>query len=536
MTRKGQQQQKSDDDDDSDDELGAEELLELVSAAASKGSPSRERKLQHSHHQQQPDVEQKEQQQPQQNEKLEESNCKSEKKKKKSINDTNRKEKKKRRGPSIGCDAPPTTDEHIELLIPPQRQSTIRIASAGDRTRQTTIRRPEDDDDGRSNDVSSAASHRQQRRRQQQQSPSLLGRQPGVVRVRGPDAPPSSDDDDSESEDGSVDLSEANASLTLRNRNGRYNDNNDNDFSNSTTSTATSRLYESFRAPDDARVLAVAEPVEEAKDEDDGTGTGVIGGTGSSPTALLPSAVEYDPDSKRPAVPAYKHRRVRVYALLAFVAVVATAVLAAVGAALGRRGGEPGDGTTSVAPLHYRETIGIEAAVRRAVGTNAMLRDPASPYSRALSWITFDDPMQMTPEEPNFIQRYVAAYLYYATTVDGPWRSCNPPHLQQPGDENNATDGDASSPPIFCIFTKLVHVYNDLDYAYANQDTDDKDLRFGQILSYAWLSNITECEWAGVYGHRLLALPIDQCMLGLFEKQLLIGFSNSPPLLERHHV
>ena len=127
---------------------------------------------------------------------------------------------------------------------------------------------------------------------------------------------------------------------------------------------------------------------------------------------------------------------------------------------------------TSIAPTSYLESFGIRAQVERAVGRD-VLSNPESPYVKALDWITFKDPQQLTPEDPNLIQRYTAAYLYFATTVDGPWRSCNPPE-------------DPWNDPAQCIQDRL---------------EDGRPLLLDVYTSYpssSWLSTANECDWAGI--------------------------------------
>jgi Leucine-rich repeat (LRR) protein len=204
-------------------------------------------------------------------------------------------------------------------------------------------------------------------------------------------------------------------------------------------------------------------------------GTGLIGAGGEGlaiavaieeddDDIFIPSAVEYDPDAKPPL---YKNRRFRLYAFLAFFTIVVVAVGASIATALAGPGSMPPPPT--LAPTTARETLGIRSSVAQVVGRDR-LDDPSSPYSKALDWMTFDDPLELTPEDPNFMQRYTAAYLYFATTVDGPWMSCNPP-------KNPRTDTALCS------------------YKYLSQllppDFIDKP-------SSAWLSSAPECQWAGV--------------------------------------
>lgn len=192
--------------------------------------------------------------------------------------------------------------------------------------------------------------------------------------------------------------------------------------------------------------LAVAVAVEEEDDD-----------------LFIPSAVQYDPDAKPPM---YKNRRFRLYGFLAFFIIVVVAIGASIAATLGRGPSTP---APTMAPTTTREGMGIREAVERVVGSE-FLDDPDSPYAKALDWITFDDPRQLSPKEPNFIQRYIAAYLYFATSVEGPWRSCGPP-------KNPKTDSASCSQLVLgSLFPEV----------------------FDRKPAFAWLSIAAECDWAGI--------------------------------------
>jgi hypothetical protein len=195
--------------------------------------------------------------------------------------------------------------------------------------------------------------------------------------------------------------------------------------------------------------LAVAVAVEE-EDED----------------VFIPAAVEYDPDAKPPM---YRNRRFRLYALLAFFVVVVVAIGAAVGVTMGKKNEYHNTPSPTSAPTSLRESFGIRQQVERVIGTD-LLNDPKSPYSKALEWITFEDPLALTPNDQNFVQRYVAVYFYYATTVEGPWLSCNPP-------ANPHTD------PSTCQFKKLGGIF---------------PLTYFDVPWNRWLSSANECDWAGI--------------------------------------
>ena len=161
-----------------------------------------------------------------------------------------------------------------------------------------------------------------------------------------------------------------------------------------------------------------------------------------------PKAEEYHPTA--PSI----SRRFRFYAIagVAFVAVVAAVVVlgAVLGKALSSSNGRAPEG------LPYRETIGIRETVELVVDSD-QLDDSSGPYHKALEWITHHDPMQPTPEQPNFLQRFFASYFYFATSVRHDWNWCNPAR-------DNETD--------FCVFR------------------EQNGIR--------WLSNFTECRWVGI--------------------------------------
>ncbi|KAL7580253.1 hypothetical protein ACA910_012990 [Epithemia clementina (nom. ined.)] len=197
--------------------------------------------------------------------------------------------------------------------------------------------------------------------------------------------------------------------------------------------------------------LAVAMPVREEEED-----------------AYIQPAVEYDPDAKPPI---HRRRRFRLYAFLAFFALVAAAVGAVIGVVLSENSKSDSTGET----VPYRETLGIKDRVQRLVGIEE-LSSPDSPYSKALTWITHNDTMQVVPESPNFVQRYVLAYFYFATTENGEWKSCNPP---EPG------------APDFCSYAKLTSV---------------EPLAYTEISWTRWLTGRHECAWAGITCDEMLQL------------------------------
>ena len=170
----------------------------------------------------------------------------------------------------------------------------------------------------------------------------------------------------------------------------------------------------------------------------------------------LPSAVEYDPDAKPPM---YRNRRFRMYLCLAVTAVIVGTIGAVLGITM----------TNEDVPqeIPYRATLGIRENVARFV-SNEQLDDQNSAYCKALDWIMYTDPMAITPDSPRFVQRYLLAYLYYATSVRKPWNFGCAPFI----DEKDSCKGewvDSIEP-----------------------------LRNGTNPSFRWLSAVDECSWAGI--------------------------------------
>jgi hypothetical protein len=101
---------------------------------------------------------------------------------------------------------------------------------------------------------------------------------------------------------------------------------------------------------------------------------------------------------------------------------------------------------------------------------------PGSPYDRAAEWIMYGDPLALSPEAPNLLQRYHLALLYYLTTKNGKerWNSCNPPTAN----ENE-----------FCTFQSIEFAGDQVEYTVYVNITD----------KIRWMAGNHECEWIGVF-------------------------------------
>ena len=181
----------------------------------------------------------------------------------------------------------------------------------------------------------------------------------------------------------------------------------------------------------------------------------------------IPSAVEFDPDAKPPA---YKNRRFRLYACLVIIVVIVGTITASVGITLTQPSQQTNTG--NIVPgeeLPYRATLGIRDSIERIVG-GEKLDDINSPYRKALDWIQDVDPLTLTPNDENFLQRYLAVYFYYATSIKHPWSGgCNPP-----------VNGEDES----CLYKRL----SSLD-----------PVTYTDIPWQRWLTKQFECNWAGIY-------------------------------------
>lgn len=178
---------------------------------------------------------------------------------------------------------------------------------------------------------------------------------------------------------------------------------------------------------------------------------------------IIPSAVPFDPDSK------VKLRRdggrYRQFACMICFVLVAAALGMSLGIGLYRGKGKV---ESAKQELPAREQVGIREAIEAVVGEQ-MLSQGNSPYVKALEWITHEDSMKLVPGNTTFVQRYLLAYLYFATTEKKPWNSCSRPVGEQ-----------TSS----CIHNKF-----------------SRDQLYGRNTftpARRWLSVQPECSWGGV--------------------------------------
>lgn len=119
--------------------------------------------------------------------------------------------------------------------------------------------------------------------------------------------------------------------------------------------------------------------------------------------------------------------------------------------------------SATVAPSSAATTI--RETIAQTIGSERL--EQSGPYQDALDWISVADPKQLDALSPNLLQRYVAAYLYYAT---GPWTVCGPAETVT---EKN------------CFVTGTV-------------GTSHGGIMATQSEEIRWLSSDTECNWYGI--------------------------------------
>lgn len=206
--------------------------------------------------------------------------------------------------------------------------------------------------------------------------------------------------------------------------------------------------------------LAVAVEIDEGKEKE----------------AYIPSAIEYDPDAKPPLS---KHRKIRLYGLLFCIILIGVVVGVAVGVSSGNNGN--GGGTSETTPTISARDLELQAIDKELddiFGAGKFTTGRTNPFSKAKEWLKFQDPMEVSAQDSNFVQRFTLALFYFQTSggsddnnadVDG-WFSCGKAKV-----ELNETDT--------CEFYDLRTTFpHDYDVTINNR----------------WLSGTHECVWAGV--------------------------------------
>lgn len=191
---------------------------------------------------------------------------------------------------------------------------------------------------------------------------------------------------------------------------------------------------------------------------------------------IIPQAQRYDPDDR----PTTTDRKRLYYCFggLICCAVLLCAVAIPLGIMVSKENTDD-----DVPTPHPREQLGIRQEIERLVGQDKLQVN--SPYQKAVDWITLDDPKQLVPADDNFEQRYILAYLYFATTETRPWKSCNPPQQDPTVSSNSNSVRPVESDHSRCTYYALTTI------------VDGKG-KYLPSLATRWLSHREECAWAEV--------------------------------------
>ncbi len=178
----------------------------------------------------------------------------------------------------------------------------------------------------------------------------------------------------------------------------------------------------------------------------------------------IPEAIEYDPETKPPI---FRNRRFRLYSLLACILIVV--MIAGVVGLLSQKKKEIVSLDAPTEAPTRPGSNGILEQLELIVGSE-VLKDPQGPHYRAKEWLINEDPMQLSPQDRNLVQRYLLAVIYFKFREEGSWLSCDAPTEEEPDD--------------FCLFQKLINIF---------------PREYRSVAWYRWLSGNHECSWAGLF-------------------------------------
>lgn len=193
----------------------------------------------------------------------------------------------------------------------------------------------------------------------------------------------------------------------------------------------------------------------------------------------FPSATAYDPDSK-PSF--HKNRRFRLYGILGLLLLVGIAVAIAVGVTSKSEASEivntfsPTVAPTSIAPVLPDDQQIVDRMVQLVGPSANNSSNPSSPSYLAREWILKEDAMNLTYASPTLDQRYLLSVFYFATNFPG---RVSPLGCTKP----NATEEDS------CVF-KTRNLQKPV--------TVPKLVTRLSYNSTRWLTNTSECDWAGL--------------------------------------
>mmetsp|Transcript_6093 Transcript_6093/g.10810 ORF Transcript_6093/g.10810 Transcript_6093/m.10810 type:complete len:485 (-) Transcript_6093:128-1582(-) len=206
-----------------------------------------------------------------------------------------------------------------------------------------------------------------------------------------------------------------------------------------------------------------------------------------SKMANIPFAqpMEYDPDRKPKKIQRERKRKTRFWVLTGLAGALIVALIIVIAVVVTSNRGEKDknvpitsiDGVANV-PTEAPTQSRFSCIARRTafLSDPSTLDDPASPQSRALWWITNEDPLGLDCGTNQFLlQRYALAVFYFSTTKDdSKWLGCGP--TEEP------TDTD-------CTGFQLL----------SNGNIPLKNRKYKEIPNQKqWLKGTNECEWYGI--------------------------------------
>jgi hypothetical protein len=178
----------------------------------------------------------------------------------------------------------------------------------------------------------------------------------------------------------------------------------------------------------------------------------------------IPSAIQYDPNAK-PFL--YATRRFFLFSCMMLTVVITGTIGVFIGIIYIQNAGAH--------TFPYDRTLSVRKSIELFI-SKEQLDDVASPYQKALSWITFIDPLALRHDDAKLAQRYVASYLYFATSSEQPWKTGCAPNLN-----------DISAMDDRCQFLKIFATVDDFKVYESIEES-----------AFRWLSGSDECDWAGV--------------------------------------
>mmetsp|Transcript_1558 Transcript_1558/g.2787 ORF Transcript_1558/g.2787 Transcript_1558/m.2787 type:complete len:787 (-) Transcript_1558:300-2660(-) len=194
-------------------------------------------------------------------------------------------------------------------------------------------------------------------------------------------------------------------------------------------------------------------------------------------------ASKHDPAKAQKKLMKKKKSRMRTYILAGLV--VAAVLILVVVLVVTRKNKKttPQTGSNPTQAPTQQRTSCIASKIESALLSDpSVLNDPTSPQSRALDWITYEDPGGLLDcFAPTLLQRWALAVFYYSTTKDNAqWLSCFP--SDDPTDTN-------------CIAKELDRDYVIEDGSFLEIDPS---LYVDVADQKQWLKDGNECLWWGI--------------------------------------